>query len=342
MNKTAKKRLLIAAASMILAGAILFATALALGGWDLSKLGTVDYVATTLNPAGDFENITVNVFTTYVKFLPSEDERCRIECYEDKEVKHTAEVKDGTLVIDTEDTRRWFGFISLSFKNPTMTVYLPKNEYGILDIGTDTGAVEIPGDLTFEGIKIDGQTGAVNCSASAKGSIDIRLDTGALVMKDFSARSMKLRTATGVIKLSGGTVAENIEIEADTGMVSLENIACKDLRAETDTGRVSFKSIACGGDVYAETDTGGIAFENVIGEGKFELKSNTGDIDLDMCDARELYLTADTGDISGKLLSDKIFFADSDTGRVSVPKSVTGGRCEVSTDTGDVNFETVS
>ncbi len=334
MSKTVRNWL-IAAAALIFAGAAMFTTALALCGWDISKLGTVDYVETTLEPSGDFENISINVYTTDINLLPSEDGKCRIECYEDEMVVHTADVKDGVLVIDTEDSRRWLGFISLGFSNPTMTVYLPKNEYDFLDISTSTGAVDLPKSFTFESINIVGDTGAVSCSASANGDVDIELDTGAMVINSVSAGSMKLKTDTGVIELNSGTVAENIDILATTGAVKLENITCGDLRVETDTGYVSLKDISCNG-LHAETDTGSIALKDVVGSGKFELISDTGHIDLNGCDAAELYIETDTGSVTGELLTDKIFFADSDTGSVSVPKSMTGGRCEIKTDTGRI------
>ena len=335
MSKTVKKWL-IAALALILAGAAMFTAALALCGWDITKLGTVDYVETTLEPSGDFENISINVYTTDLRLLPSEDGKCRIVCYEDEKVSHTAEVKDGALVIDTNDTRKWFT-VSLSFKSPTMEVYLPKSEYENLDISTDTGAVSLPIALTFDRIKIDGHTGAVSCHSSAKGDVDIELDTGALVVSNVSAGSMKLKTDTGIIELSGNTVAENIDVASATGFVSLENISCGDLRAKADTGRVSLDGVTCG-DLHAETDTGSIALENVVGSGKFELISDTGHIDLNGCDAAELYIETDTGSVSGELLTDKIFFAESDTGRVSVPKSMTGGRCEIKTDTGSIEM----
>ena len=335
MSKTVKKWL-IAALALILAGAAMFTAALALCGWDITKLGTVDYVETTLEPSGDFENISINVYTTDLRLLPSEDGKCRIVCYEDEKVSHTAEVKDGTLVIDTNDMRKWFT-VSLSFKSPTMEVYLPKSEYENLDISTDTGAVSLPIALTFGRIKIDGHTGAVSCHSSAKGDVDIELDTGALVVSNVSAGSMKLKTDTGIIELSGSTVAESIDVASATGFVSLENISCGDLRAKADTGRVSLDGVTCG-DLHAETDTGSIALENVVGSGKFELISDTGHIGLNGCDAAELYIETDTGSVSGELLTDKIFFAESDTGRVSVPKSMTGGRCEIKTDTGSIEM----
>lgn len=316
MSKTVKIWLIVGAA-LILVSAILFIIALAFCGWDITKLGTANYVTTTYEPSGDFKSITVNVHTTDLEFLPSEDGKCRIVCCEDERVKHTTEVKDGTLVIGTEDTRRWWlNFISLSFISPKMTVYLPPNEYGSLDISTDTGAVHLPKNFTFESIKIAGHTGAVNCSASVEGGVDIKLNTGAITLSDVSAGSMKLKTNTGSIELSGD-VDENIDVEASTGMLRLKNITCGDLRVKNSTGFIKL--------------------ENVISAGFLEIRNKTGDVALEQSDAAELYIETSTGSVSGELLTDKIFFAESNIGQVSVPKSTTGGRCEIKTNTGSID-----
>ena len=56
------------------------------------------------------------------------------------------------------------------------------------------------------------------------------------------------------------------------------------------------------------------------------------------CDAAELFVESDTGDVKGSLLTDKVFITESDTGRVNVPKTVTGGKCEIITNTGDIEI----
>jgi len=56
------------------------------------------------------------------------------------------------------------------------------------------------------------------------------------------------------------------------------------------------------------------------------------------CDAGEIYVDTDTGDVSGTLLSDKVFIVKTDTGKIDVPNSISGGRCEIETDTGDVKI----
>ncbi len=54
--------------------------------------------------------------------------------------------------------------------------------------------------------------------------------------------------------------------------------------------------------------------------------------------ACEIYIKAGTGDVSGILLSDKIYVVNTNTGKVNVPNSVNGGRCEITTTTGDVKI----
>ena len=76
---------------------------------------------------------------------------------------------------------------------------------------------------------------------------------------------------------------------------------------------------------------------HVIAE-KFSTERSTDDVKFDGSDATEIFVKTDTGDITGSLLSGKIFIAQSDTGDVDVPKSVDSGRCEINTDTGDIEI----
>ena len=56
-------------------------------------------------------------------------------------------------------------------------------------------------------------------------------------------------------------------------------------------------------------------------------------------EARTISIKTDTGDVTGTLLSEKEFITDSDTGNIDVPKTTTGGKCEITTDTGDIKID---
>ena len=82
-------------------------------------------------------------------------------------------------------------------------------------------------------------------------------------------------------------------------------------------------------------DTGDIILNHVIVQ-KILIERTTGDVSFENCDAAELSIRTDTGDVSGSLLSEKIFITKSNNGKIDVPETVTGGKCEITTDTGDI------
>ena len=55
-------------------------------------------------------------------------------------------------------------------------------------------------------------------------------------------------------------------------------------------------------------------------------------------DAANITVKTDTGSIKGTILTEKIIFAKADTGSVKVPESVTGGKCNLTTDTGSIKI----
>ena len=151
-------------------------------------------------------------------------------------------------------------------------------------------------------------------------SLIIKEDTGDLeVTEDFKFGTMDIATSTGDITVSGVTCEGDLKINVSTGKVNLTDIKCKNFISNGSTGDVSLK--------------------NMIATEKFSIERSTGDVKFDDCDATEIWFKTDTGDVTGKLLSEKIFITRTSTGDVNVPKSTNGGKCEITTATGDINIK---
>ncbi len=318
MNKATKKWL-IAATSLTLLGCMIFGGVLAMARWDFTKLSTVKYETSRYEITEAYEGISIVTNTADVVLVLSEDESCAVECYERKRVKHSVSVKDGTLVIDVVDERKWYEHIGIGLGTPKITVHLPKREYGALSIRSSTGDVELPKDLTFESIRISENTGDVTNYASALGEINIKTTTGSITAEGISAHSLALSVTTGKVNVSGAVCAGDVSVDVSTGKAHLTDITCKNLISDGDTGDITLK--------------------NVIAAESFSIERDTGDVTLDACDAAELEIETDTGDVTGTLLSEKIFIVESDTGRRDVPETTSGGKCKISTDTGDIKIE---
>lgn len=309
---------LIIAASLILIGGILFVSVMSALNWDFIKLSTGTYETNTHEINEDLNAISIHTDTADIVFVPADNGECSVVCYEQSSSKHTVSVKDGTLTIEVTNTKKWYEYIGINYGSPKITVYLPKAEYSALKIKESTGDIEIPNNFRFENVDIAVSTGDVKCSTSVTGAIKISASTGDVSLENMSAGSLNLSTSTGDITVSGAVCEGDLSLRVTTGKTRLTDMTCKNITSSGNTGDISLK--------------------NVIATETITVKRSTGDVNFDSSDAAEIFVTTDTGDVSGSLLSEKVFLIKTDTGDVSVPDSVTGGRCEITTDTGDIKI----
>ena len=309
---------LIVASSLFLVGGIVFGGAMIALGWNFSKLSTVKYETNTYEITQPFTNISIVSDTADIHFLPSEDSKSSVVCYEQKNTPYSVTVSNDTLVIEVVDKRKWYEYIGITWGTPKVTIYLPNTEYHTLYIKEITGDITIPHDFAFKSMDITASTGDVENNASTSETVKITTDTGSISSQNISAGALYLSASTGKITLSGITCTGDITTNVSTGKIDITDSSCKNLISQGSTGTISLK--------------------NVIAEKTFTIERNTGNIKLDRCDAAELFIKTATGDVAGSLLSDKVFITETDTGRIDVPKSITGGRCEITTDTGDIRI----
>ena len=266
----------------------------------------------------EFNNISIKTDTADIAFVPSNDGMCRVVCYEDAKKNHSVEVQNGTLTLDGVNNKKWYDYIGINIDPPKITVYLPEAEYSSLIIEESTGDIDISRDFKFKSIDVSLSTGDVKCYASAAEAIKIAASTGDICAESISASSLDITVSTGKVTVSDMTCDGNITIGVSTGKTYLTDIVCKNLIS---TGR-----------------TGDISLKNVISTEKISVERSTGDVTLDRSDAADLFITTSTGDVEGSLLTDKVFITKTDTGCINVPNSITGGRCEITTETGDIKI----
>lgn len=331
----AVKVILIVSATLVVLWALLLAVRLAAGGWRF-----LGYEENTHEVNGAFEGISLKTITADVILLPAEDGVCRVVCREQEKVGHRVTVENGTLTIAAADERKWYDYITLfSVGKTQIKVYLPSADYASLVLEGDTGDVEIPKDFAFESIDISLSTGDVTNCATAE-SVRIKTSTGD-VSSEASAQRLFVRTSTGDISVQNAAMGA-LDLSVSTGRVTVSSVACTgSVSISVSTGKTHVTDVTCQ-SLVTTGDTGDITLENVIASETFSIKRSTGDVRFEACDAAELFVETDTGSVKGTLLTEKIFFAQTDTGKVNVPKSVSGGRCEIVTSTGSISMAIAS
>ena len=338
---------------------------------DYSSYETNEYTIAEL-----FQNIWINMEEADVCFLLSEDAVCRVVSYSHKNQTAVVFASNGTLQITEQDDRAWHEGL-FSFGTPLLTVYLPASEYASLTIKGDTGDTTVPGEFKFDSVDIAVNTGDVNYYASATGAVKIKCSTGDVRVGQITAGAVDITASTGKVFVNGLTCAGDVSVKVTTGDMALKNFSFQNLVTEGDTGDLLMENVtangnmtlerstgevevlnaACAGDIAATVstgkvgfsnvtctnlrstgDTGKIALKDVIATAQFLITRTTGDVFLGDSDAAEIYVTTSTGDVTGHLLSDKVFIVRTSTGKIDTPKTITGGRCEITTSTGDIKF----
>lgn len=317
MSKRAKIILSLAIAFMLIGG-VIFGGVMSVLRWDFTQLSTVKYETNDYEIKNDYKSISIATDTADIVFVPSESTKSSVVCYEQKNVKHSVAVIGDTLVIEAVDTRKWYEYIGIFFGTPKITVHIPQGEYGTLSVKGSTGDVEIPEVYTFESLDIAVSTGDVKCEVSSAGKIKINTNTGDIHVKNVSAGMLDLSVSTGKVIAESVSCADDVRINVSTGKAQLTDVTCKALISKGNTGDISLKDV-----IAAET---------------FSVVRSTGDIKLDGCDAAGIYIKTNTGDVAGSLLTNKVFITKTNTGKINIPKTTTGGKCEIITTTGDIRI----
>lgn len=309
---------IITASALMLVGGLMFLGVMTMLDWNFEKLSTVNFETNAYEINENYINISVTTDTANLEFVPSDSKTTLVECFEQKNMKHSVKTENGNLVIKVIDQRKWYEYIGISFKSPKITIAIPADEYENIVVKEETGNILISKELKFKNIDISASTGNVKNYASASGDIKIKTSTGNIHTENLSAKSVDFATSTGSITLVNLNCTADITLKVSTGNTKLDKVS--------------------GVNITSKGTTGNLTLKNVKASGKLSCTRDTGAVKFDGSDATEIFVQTSTGSVSGNLLTDKIFIAQTDTGRINLPKTTKGGKCEITTDTGNINI----
>lgn len=339
MNRTL--RAIIIAISLIVVGAVLGGCGLwgMNGAWDQLS-GANSMVTTEETVTGDFDNIDIDVFWLDVELLSSADGTCYYKATAYESMPCTVAVENGTLKIRQDDNRQRYQHIGINWNEPTLTLYLPKDAYDQLTISGSTSDLTIPANFRFQSVTATNSTGDIAFSAQVAGDLAITCSTGDINLKGVSAKAITASVSTGDVTMEKVS-CNSLSVCTSTGHCYLTDVAVENnLSATSGTGKKVFTNVTCG-SLDMESTTGDNELSNVVVSGDAKMESNTGDWELNGFDAANIRIEASTGEVEGRLLSEKVFLVDTSTGDVDVPRGSSGGRCEITTSTGDIDIEIV-
>ena len=204
-----------------------------------------------------FKDIKIITDTADIDFVLSENLNTLIICEEHKNIKHSVNVKEKTLLVEVNDNRKWYEHIGISTSK--ITIYLPKNEYDELITESDTGNIRIK---------------SINAN-----KLDLSTDTGNLKIVNIKCKNLFSTSDTGNILLENVIAEEKFKIETDSGNVKFKDGDASDIFVKTDTGNVT-GNLLTDKVIFAESETGDIDVPKVMADEKCEIITETGNIKI--------------------------------------------------------------
>ncbi len=315
-----KKTAIIIACVMTGVGVLILLAAVIGINFDFTRLSTVKTERVSYTIEEDFDSIHIDCMESDVRFIKSDSGECIVECIQEENISHKAEVMDGTLNITRIDEREGHEYfvIMFNFEETGVTVHLPEDEYEKLWVKTLSGDVTVPEGLTFTEAEVYCTSGDVVFHADASGNVTAESVSGDIALMNPNAENISVKSTSGDVEVSLVKAKEKLNIETVSGDIDV---------TRTEAGNIS-----------AGCSSGDMEFSDVTSSGEFSAKSVSGDIELNRCDGESLYLKSTSGDISGTLLSEKMFSVHTTSGYVNVPDDGGSEKCEITTTSGDIKI----
>lgn len=136
---------------------------------------------------------------------------------------------------------------------------------------------------------------------------------------------------------------ETISVRSNTGYVDISSIICNGaIDIHINTGNVNLEGVFCQA-FNSNGNTGCISLNKLTATESVSIKRGTGKVSLNDSSAPEIFVKTNTGSVRGRLPSNTVFSVCTNTGKTKVPTppigEAIGGRCEIKTNTGNINFE---
>lgn len=271
------------------------------------------------------ENLKIKTYTDDIKVSVGDDDELRFVYYQSDNHKVEIKRENGGVFFEVRRKFTFFNFDWFNKNKRDVTVKLPKDFSGSIDIDVSTGFIEADlSGVTVNDFSSNATTGETKIkNVTAVGNAKFHCTTGKLDVSEINVGgSLDIKCTTGGIKAENATAGGNLVANSSTGRVSLLNVKAKDMVVKETTGNATLK-----------VDCNDLC-----------VKSTTGKIDFTVKNAEKINIECSTGDVKGTIYGDITEFdisRETTTGDCNLPVQTLGkGKSlSVKTTTGDVDVK---
>ena len=186
---------------------------------------TAKYVTNTFELTDTYKQILLDVKVGEIRIEPSNDNRTKLVFFEDKKQPYEFFVQEDTLTVKLTK-RKWYNLFRLGFGRSQIKLYVPESMLETISVKSNTGHVDISSIICSKTINIKLNTGKVLLNDCTAPEIFVKTNTGNVCGRLPSNMAFAVRTNTGKVEIPKATIGEVIggrcEIKTNTGNIKFE------------------------------------------------------------------------------------------------------------------------
>lgn len=314
----------LAAVAVFMLGIGIAVVGAALGGFNFAKIFGVnqgELETKTLSASSGASKIIVDVDTDEIVIEKSDSQEFELISQKDK-----YDIQEGTQelkITSIESKRNYFKVLGKVDSYSKLTLKIPADYKGAIDIGTDFGSIDVSGGFSFSDAVMKTDSGKINISdISSEKDMSVSSDFGEIVIRNATAAGdMFIKTNSGRIEADSISVGGRCNTSSDFGQIVMNDGKGKNLDIHCSSGSIDL------------TDS---TFQKEI-----SLNSNFGEIKMRSIFSEDITIEADSGKISGTISGNQEDFmieSNVDFGKNSLGNKTNGKyRLSVYSSFGDVD-----
>ena len=285
-KRSVLKKLLIAGAALLFAGAAIFVIGMSAAKWDTDALSTVSCEQKSYTAQGDVHSVSVSFSSADIRVAADEAADAVTVSYPLRHnlITETAAVvtvteKDGTLTIAESDFSFSFGWET---KTPAVTVTLPARTFTLLKLSAKSGDVSVNG-AHADTADISSQNGTLSLDGVTARELHIATQNGNIGMNDVRAETIDVSADLGDIRLTGRLSATRAQFCSGMGDIALDTVDAQETQIVCDMGNISarFAGALANYTVLCTSRSGNApVFPSADGERKIEATTDMGNIEI--------------------------------------------------------------
>ena len=318
MKKSTKVCLILSAVFLLVGGLLIFFSTYRMGFDGTGRTIARDNPQFDYAVPGTVESIRIETKQADIRVERSPDSACSVRAKIASRDMCTAETVDGVLHVTCNDNSltQWYNHFWVQ-DDRFVTVYLPDDEYGKLDITTGSGDVYVSDAFTFAAAETKTGSGDVVFIASVSDDLSVSTSSGDVALKHANSKTVNLSTASGELVLDGSR-SDSVSAAAQSGNISLAKCKVKNLQMNTTSGDMILSQIEASESLAAS--------------------STSGDVLYLYSTAADMKITTNSGDVTGRVTEPLLYDVQSRSGDVMLPPSGGTHKCTIRTGSGDVDF----